>query len=140
MSDVEGDVAPVVEQTGPMSLETALQEVLKTAAIHDGVAKGLNEAVRALDKRQAHLCLLAKTCDHAEYIRLIEALCTEHNISLLKVDDGKKLGNLLFYLVCRKLSFYLKEGSLNGFLVFFRFYFYLNFILQNKFSLLNDYY
>merc|ERR1719334_2646522 len=95
MSDNEGEVVVVQpEAAGPMDLQSALQEVLKTAVIYDGVARGLNEAVRALDKRQAHLCLLAKNCDQPEYVRLIEALCNEHNIALLKVDDNKKLGEM----------------------------------------------
>merc|ERR1719326_442457 len=75
-----------------MDVGTALQEVLKTAAIHDGLARGLNEAVRALDKRQAHLCVLAKNCNEGSYVKLIEALCAEHSIALLKVEDNKKLG------------------------------------------------
>lgn len=36
-------------------------------------------------RRQALLCLLAKNCTEAGYIRLVEALCNEHNIKLLKV-------------------------------------------------------
>merc|ERR1712141_948832 len=92
MSDAEGDAPAPVEPTGPMDVGTALQEVLKTAAIHDGLARGLNEAVRALDKRQAHLCVLAKNCNEGSYVKLIEALCAEHNIALLKVEDNKKLG------------------------------------------------
>ena len=31
------------------------------------------------------LCLLAKNCTEAAYTRLVEALCTEHNIMLMKV-------------------------------------------------------
>merc|ERR1712142_316588 len=92
MSDAEGDAPAPVEPTGPMDMGTALQEVLKTAAIHDGLARGLNEAVRALDKRQAHLCVLAKNCNEGSYVKLIEALCAEHSIALLKVEDNKKLG------------------------------------------------
>merc|ERR1711971_1530330 len=44
------------------------------------------------DKRQAHLCILANNCDEPMYIKLVEALCAEHGINLLKVEDNKKLG------------------------------------------------
>ncbi|XP_022253339.1 40S ribosomal protein S12-like isoform X2 [Limulus polyphemus] len=75
-----------------MDVNTALQEVLKLALIHDGLARGLHEAAKALDKRQAHLCVLATNCDEAMYIKLVEALCAEHQINLIKVDSNKKLG------------------------------------------------
>ena len=68
-----------------MDVNTALQEVLKTSLIHDGLARGLNECVKALDKRQAHLCVLANNCDEVMYVKLVEALCAEHGISLMKV-------------------------------------------------------
>jgi small subunit ribosomal protein S12e len=68
------------------------QQVLKNALVHDGLARGLREAAKALDKRQAHLCVLVETCNEAEYIKLIEALCAEHKINLIKVGDAKVLG------------------------------------------------
>ena len=75
--------APVPK--GKMSVEDALQQVLKNALVHDGLARGLRECAKALDKRQAHLCVLVETCTEAEYIKLIEALCAEHKINLIKV-------------------------------------------------------
>ncbi|GAA97787.1 uncharacterized protein L969DRAFT_91314 [Mixia osmundae IAM 14324] len=103
MSDVEVDAAPeapTVEVTetsapapkGKMTVEEALQEVLKKALIHDGLARGLREAAKALDKRQAHLCVLNEGCTESAYIKLVEALCAEHKINLIKVADSKLLG------------------------------------------------
>ncbi|XP_065061898.1 small ribosomal subunit protein eS12-like [Rhopilema esculentum] len=93
MSDAgDRDDVPVAAATGAMDIETAVQEVLKTALIYHGLARGLHEATKALDKREAVLCVLANNCDEKMYVKLIEALCAEHTINLLKVDDNKKLG------------------------------------------------
>lgn len=100
MSDVEETPVDVqVEETevaapasGSLSIEDALQQVLKKALVHDGLARGLREAAKALDRRQAHLCVLVETCEEAEYIKLIEALCNKYDINLLKVSDPKTLG------------------------------------------------
>merc|ERR1712154_267112 len=66
-------------------------EVLKTALIHDGLARGANEATKALDKRQAHLCILSNSVDEPMYTKLIEALCAEHGINLLRLMTAKSL-------------------------------------------------
>lgn len=87
----EAPVAPV-QTGGPMDVNQALQEVLKIALIHDGVVHGLHEATKALDKRQAVLCVLAENCDEQMYKKLVSALCSEHQIPLIKVDNNKKLG------------------------------------------------
>ena len=76
-------VAPV--EGGVLDLNSALQQALKKALVHDGVARGLRECVKSLDRRQAHLCILAGDCDSPEYVRLVEALAQEHSISLIKV-------------------------------------------------------
>jgi len=76
--------APVVA-SGLIDINTAIQEVLKTALIHDGLARGLHECAKALDKRQAHICVLANNCDEPMYVKLVEALCAEHGINLIKV-------------------------------------------------------
>jgi len=77
---------------GANEILKALQDVLKKALINDGLARGLNECVKVLDRRQAHLCVLAANCTEPAYIRLVEALCAEHNTHLIKVPDSKLLG------------------------------------------------
>lgn len=66
--------------------------MLKNTLIHDGLAHGIWKAAKVLDKHQAHLCVLASSCDEPMYVRLVEALCAEHHINLIKFDDNKKLG------------------------------------------------
>ncbi|CAG0913116.1 unnamed protein product [Notodromas monacha] len=92
MSDHEVDEVATVMAGGPMDVDSALQEVLKTALIHDGLARGIRVAVKALDKRQALLCILANSCDEPAYTKLVTALCSEHGIPLLTVDSNKMLG------------------------------------------------
>jgi small subunit ribosomal protein S12e len=38
------------------------------------------------------LAVLVESCTESEYLKLVEALCAEHNINLIKVSDAKKLG------------------------------------------------
>merc|ERR1712062_185271 len=78
MSDMEGDDAPVAAPTPAPAAAAGPMDIF--------------EAVKALDKRQALLCILADNCDEQTYVKLIEALCAEHGINLIKVDDNKKLG------------------------------------------------
>lgn len=88
----EIEVAADASKSGQMSVEDALKGVLKYALIHDGLARGVREASKALDRRQAHMCVLNESCEEEVYKKLIEALCSEHEIPLIKIADGKKLG------------------------------------------------
>jgi small subunit ribosomal protein S12e len=87
--EVSGDAAA---SSGSMSVLDALKGVLKLALIHDGLARGLREASKALDRRQAHMCVLNEACEEEAYKKLVIALCSEHKIPLIKVPDGKMLG------------------------------------------------
>jgi ribosomal protein L7Ae-like RNA K-turn-binding protein len=75
-----------------MSVLDALKGVLKLSLMHDGLARGLREASKALDRRQAHMCVLNESCEEEAYKKLVIALCSEHKIPLIKVPDGKQLG------------------------------------------------
>ena len=75
-----------------MDTTMALREVLKKSLVVDGLARGLREAVKALDQKAAHMCVFASNCDEERYTRLIKALCDEHKINLIEVPDKKDLG------------------------------------------------
>lgn len=47
--------------------------MLKKALAYDGLARGLHEAARAIEKGQAKLCVLAEDCNQPDYKKLIEA-------------------------------------------------------------------
>ena len=49
---------PAESGKGGMSVLDALKGVLKLALIHDGLARGLRESAKALDRREAHACIL----------------------------------------------------------------------------------
>lgn len=92
-----------------MSVLDALKGVLKLSLIHDGLARGLREASKALDRRQAHMCVLNEACEEEAYKKLVVALCGEHKIPLIKVPDGKSLGE--WSGLCEWISFFLAGGS-----------------------------
>ena len=92
VQQVAEEVQPIVEEEEPLSFLQALVNCLQTSLIHDGLARGLRESVKALDRREAHLCILAESCDEAFYVKLITALCEEYQVKLIKVEDAKELG------------------------------------------------
>jgi small subunit ribosomal protein S12e len=102
MSTTEGDAAKPAETTPTTDdkpteekandpLE-ALRKVLKTSLIHDGLVRGLRQSVKALDKKQGHLCVLAANCAEPNYVALVRALCDEHEVKLIRVPEAKQLG------------------------------------------------
>lgn len=94
-----------------MSVLDALKGVLKVALIHDGLARGLREASKALDRRQAHMCVLNEACEEEPYKKLVAALCKEHKIPLIKVPDGKQLGE--WAGLCKSSSATIRALSLS---------------------------
>jgi small subunit ribosomal protein S12e len=84
--------APTPVLGEPMDLMTALQLVMKKSGAHDGLVKGLREAAKAIEKHAAQLCVLADDCDQPDYVKLVKALCAEHNVHLVTVPSAKTLG------------------------------------------------
>lgn len=89
----EDGVMDVEEEVGvELNSIDALKEVLKKALVFDGLRRGLHESAKALDRRDARLCILAKDCDNDEYVRLVQALCQEGNVPLIMADARTELG------------------------------------------------
>merc|ERR1719152_984025 len=88
----EGEAAEEAPAEVPLTVEEALQKVLKNALCHDGLRRGLHESCKALDMGIAKLCVPSSGCNEPAYTKLIEALCAEHSCDLMKVSDGKQLG------------------------------------------------
>jgi len=89
---IDEEVVLEAEPEEVLDAITALQRVIQTSLHHDGLARGLHEAVKALDRKEAHLCVLASNCEEPAYVKLVTALCKEHSIPLIKVDDRKTIG------------------------------------------------
>jgi len=89
---IEEEVVLEAEPEEVLDAQTALFRVIQTSLHHDGLARGLHEAVKALDRKEAHLCVLAANCEEPAYVKLVTALCKEHSIPLIKVEDRKTIG------------------------------------------------
>ena len=48
--------------------------------------------LQAIESRKALLCVLAQDCDQADYTKLIQALCNEVNVHLIRVPQAVQLG------------------------------------------------
>ena len=86
------EVAVEAAADEPMDLMTALQIVLKKSLACDGLHRGLREACKAIESRKALICILAQDCDQADYTKLIQALCNEINVHLIRVPEAMTLG------------------------------------------------
>ena len=84
-------VAPVVVDETPANVQDALRIVLRKSLEVNGLIRGLSEVARSLDRRVAHLCVLAEDCDDPSYKKLITALCKQNNIDLVEVPEKEIL-------------------------------------------------
>ena len=87
---VEAAGAPPLGET--LDLMTALQLVLRKSLAHGGLVRGLHEGAKVIEKHAAQLCVLAEDCNQPDYIKLVKALCADHNVSLISVPSAKTLG------------------------------------------------
>ncbi|KAL2462776.1 40S ribosomal protein S12-2 [Forsythia ovata] len=84
--------APAPALGEPMDIMTALQLVLRKSLAHGGLIRGLHEGAKVIEKHAAQLCVLAEDCDQPDYVKLVKALCADHNVNLITVPSAKTLG------------------------------------------------
>ena len=72
---------------------------------HLGLVKGLNEVCKALDRKEAVLCVLAENCDDPKYKKLITALAKANSIPVITIENRNDIGEWLGH--CK----YDKEGK-----------------------------
>ena len=82
--------APVLGET--LSTEAAMELVVRKSLAYGGLVRGLHECAKVIEKHAAQLCLLAEDCDQPDYVKLVKALCADHNVEIMIVDSAKKLG------------------------------------------------
>merc|ERR1712166_880060 len=73
-------------------LSSAIKNVILKSMAVDGLVKGLNQVGKALDRKDAYLCILAKDCDDPKYKKLITALAKQNKVPLIEVDSRQDLG------------------------------------------------
>ena len=87
------DATDVQQLTQELDLDSAIKRVIKAASFRDSLAKGLHEVCKALDNaKKPVFCVLADNCDEPQYKKLVEALCKENDVPLIRVPDGKQVG------------------------------------------------
>merc|ERR1719473_1569743 len=74
-------------------LSRAIKELVKKAYLHDGLYRGLREVSHKIESGDAQLCLLAKSCNEPRYVELIEALCQEHSVNIIRVEKSDDLAD-----------------------------------------------
>ena len=75
-----------------MSVLDALKGVLKLALCTMVLRVVFVRPPRLLIDVKQHMCVLNEACEEEAYKKLVVALCSEHKIPLIKVPDGKQLG------------------------------------------------
>jgi len=74
------------------AVNESLRVVLRKALVRDGLARGIRECIRSIERGEAHLCVIATNCNQPNYIKLITALCKERNVLLCPVPNNQALG------------------------------------------------
>lgn len=85
---------------------SAIRVVIKKALKNDGVLKGARECIKAIDRGEARICVLAQDCDKDGVVKLVKAFCKTQKVHLVEVPSRKELGQW-----CGLLTKYDEDGE-----------------------------
>ena len=57
----------------------------------------MNEVVKALDRKEAQLCILAADCQEPKYKKLVDAFAKQNKIPLIEIESRQTLGEWVGY-------------------------------------------
>uniref|UniRef100_A0A0A9WCT3 40S ribosomal protein S12 n=2 Tax=Lygus hesperus TaxID=30085 RepID=A0A0A9WCT3_LYGHE len=72
-----------------------LRVVVRNSQLCNGLARGLHECVKTIDRSQGHLCILNAGLSEDNYKRVIKALCAKRNVPIVYVNSNMVLGEMV---------------------------------------------
>lgn len=72
-----------------------LRVVIRNSQQCNGLARGLHECVKTIDRSQGHLCILNSGLSEDAYKRVIKALCAKRNVPIVYVSSHMVLGEMV---------------------------------------------
>ncbi|ORM42245.1 40S ribosomal protein S12 [Babesia sp. Xinjiang] len=86
----EGKPEAVESVTAP---EEPLQRLLQLAMANGCLLRGIHQVTKALDAKRVKACVVSTQTSEEGYLKLIQALCKEHNVPCIETEhDSEKIG------------------------------------------------
>lgn len=70
-----------------MTRPLAIQQILTAARNTNGLIKGINETVKALESQKAKVVLVAEDCDNDDYKKLVTTLANQYKVPVIEVPE-----------------------------------------------------
>ena len=88
----DSDISPKAFPVAPPDLTVEILNLVNQAQVYKIVKKGINEVIKALDRQNATLVILAANFKPIESLLLLPLKCEEMNVPYVYVEDKHSLG------------------------------------------------
>ncbi|GIX62080.1 ribosomal protein RPS12 [Babesia caballi] len=73
--------------------EDPLQRLLHLAQANGCLLRGIHQVTKALDAKKVKACVVSTQASEEGYLKLVQALCKEHNVPCIETEfDSKTIG------------------------------------------------